>query len=76
MNCKKSLSPLLLKAVCVTVAALMQYFLMARFLLDARHGNPSLPVCCESFQHQHQDAHVSRHFMGYFDFSAGFIIYC
>ena len=76
MNCKKILSPLLLKAVCVTVAALMQYFLMARFLLDARRGNPSLPVCCESFQHQHQDAHVSRHFMGYFDFSAEFIIYC
>lgn len=38
MNCKKILSPLLLKAVCVTVAALMQYFLMARFLLDARRG--------------------------------------
>ena len=38
MNCKNILSPLLLKAVCVTVAALMQYFLMARFLLDARRG--------------------------------------
>ena len=46
-----------------------------RFLLDARRGNPSLPVCCKSFQHQHQDAHVSSHFMGYFDFSVEFIIY-
>ena len=30
-NVKKSLSPLLLKAVCVTVVALMHYFLMAAF---------------------------------------------
>ena len=28
---KKSISPFLLKAICVTVAALMQYFLMAAF---------------------------------------------
>ena len=31
VKCKKSLSPLLLKAVCVTVVALMHYFLMAAF---------------------------------------------
>ena len=31
MKCKRSLSPLLLKAVCVTVVALMHYFLMAAF---------------------------------------------
>ena len=35
-------------------------------LLDAGRGNLPLPVCCESLQHQHQDAHVSRHLMGYF----------
>ena len=31
MKCKRSLSPLLLKAVCVIVVALMHYFLMAAF---------------------------------------------
>ena len=40
-------------------------FLHGRFLLDADRGNLSLLLCCESLQHQHQDAHVSRHLMGW-----------
>ena len=41
-------------------------FLDGCLLLDAGRGNLPLPVRCESLQHQHQDAHVSRHLMGYF----------
>ena len=44
-NTKKSFSS---QAACVTIAALMQYFLMAAFLLDADRGNLSLPLRCES----------------------------
>ena len=47
-----------------------------RLLLDARWGNLPLPLCCESLQHQHQDAHVSCHFMGYFDSSVELIKHC
>ena len=39
------------QAACVTIAALIQYFL-------------SLLLRCESLQHQHQNVHVSRHLMG------------
>ena len=45
-------------------------------LLDAGRGNLPLPVCCESLQHQHQDAHVSRHLMGYFHDLFYYNMYC
>ena len=76
MKCKRSLSPLTFEGCLCHSGSSNALFPNGRFLLDARRGNPSLPVCCESFQHQHQDAHVSRHFMGHFYFSVEFIIYC
>ena len=76
MKCKKKSFPLTFEGCLCHSGSSNALFPNGRFLLDACRGNPSLPVCCESFQHQDQDAHVSRHFMGYFDFSVELIIYC
>ena len=76
MKCEKRYFPLSFEGYLCHSGSSNAIFPDGRLLLDARRGNLPLPVCCESLQHQHQDAHVSCHFMGYFDFSVEFIKHC
>ena len=66
MKCEKRYFPLSFEGYLCHSGSSNAIFPDGRLLLDARRGNLPLPVCCESLQHQHQDAHVSRHLMGYF----------